>query len=195
MIGQSEFGAYLLHSSLASVRFWYAFYQPQQTVQEYWAQSTCFDFSSSNLTLQRHKLSTSGVALTSTLISHWKYFVLISSVLWKLCCLYWNMLTEYRMKSSTIFSCTKGWWTETYLVPAWKLYVVFERIIQPWLLMCTTMGLINGWPIVFSNSDKNPFPLTCVLKNYHISSFYRWWNINDIFNWVTSTFPSTRNLS
>jgi hypothetical protein len=77
---------------------------------------------------------------------------------WKLCCLYWNMLTEYRMKPFTIFCCTKGWWAEIHLVPAWKLCVFFERIIQPWLLICTTMGLINGWPIGFSNSDENPFP-------------------------------------
>jgi len=80
------------------------------------------------LTLQRHILSTSWVALTSTLISsHWKYFVLISSVLWNLCCLYWNMLTEYRMKSSTIFSCTKGWWTEIHLVPAWKTICILWK--------------------------------------------------------------------
>jgi hypothetical protein len=52
MIGQSEFGAYLWHSSLASVRFCYAFYQPQQTVQEYWAKSTCFDFATSHTEYQ-----------------------------------------------------------------------------------------------------------------------------------------------
>jgi hypothetical protein len=38
MIGQSEAGAavisYFLHSPLAGVRLYYAFYQPQQTVQK-----------------------------------------------------------------------------------------------------------------------------------------------------------------
>jgi hypothetical protein len=38
MIGQSEAGAavisYFLHSLLAGVRLFYAFYQPQQTVQK-----------------------------------------------------------------------------------------------------------------------------------------------------------------
>jgi hypothetical protein len=90
-----------------SVRFCYAFYQPQQTVQEncpnrhvltfldpiwlckltYWAPV--------ELLLHLHLSATGNVSCFE-----------ISSVLWKLCCLYWNMLTEYRMKSSTIFSCT-----------------------------------------------------------------------------------------
>jgi hypothetical protein len=44
MIGQSEtqgaaVRAYLLHSSLASVRLWCVFYQPQQTVHKCWAKA------------------------------------------------------------------------------------------------------------------------------------------------------------
>jgi len=60
----------LLYSSLASVRLYCAFYQPQQTVQKWWgktillSQTGIVDFPSSNFKLEGRILSTSRVAQT-----------------------------------------------------------------------------------------------------------------------------------
>ncbi len=62
--------SYLLYSSLASVRLYCAFHQPQQTVQKWWgktillSQTGIVDFPSSNFNLEGEILSTSGVAQT-----------------------------------------------------------------------------------------------------------------------------------
>ncbi len=59
----------LCNQSTAVVRLCCAFYQPQQTLQKYWAktilmrQTGILDFSSSNFDLQRHILNTGGIAL------------------------------------------------------------------------------------------------------------------------------------
>jgi hypothetical protein len=61
-----------LASVLASVRLYYAFHQPQQTVQKWWgktillSQTGIVDFDSSNSNLEGQILSTSGVLKQKT---------------------------------------------------------------------------------------------------------------------------------